>query len=222
MLNKGKKRTTRVEQAGPIVDREAMRRHIETKNRRLNQDGRTKVVTSETSSASHPLFANLVNQDSTSNPTLDPTNTTNDSFGPTSLYAESNDSAHSEHTSEQINLTDIDVQSTPLEIVNDQQEVYVAQLSEPEATPQTPSKNLEPTRKSGRYSSKLILLSFIWFAYFKRVGKKTSFKDSVLTTIKSKSKLLIKKAGVGANPQAGVEHAATKKVRTRSGKVFCL
>lgn len=143
MLNKSKKRTTRVDQAGLISDRESMRRQIETKNRRLNQDGRTKVIPSE--SASHPLFANMVNQESASNPTLDPTNTTNDSFGPTSLYAESNDSAHSEHTSEQVN--DIDVEA----MNND--DVYVAQVGEPDApvAPQTPSKSLEPTRKSGRY-----------------------------------------------------------------------
>jgi hypothetical protein len=202
MLNKGKKRTTRVDQSGPISDRDATRRQIETKNRRLNQDGRTKVIPMD-----HPLLANINISQALSNPNLDPTNTTNDSFGPTSLYAESNDSAQSENSaSDQINLNDIDidvVQTTPLDLINEEEEeVFVAEINFPADVSSTPTttKSSEP-RKSGR------------------VGKKpASFKDSVLTTIKSKSKLLIKKSGVVANPQVVIDPVASSKKLKGIGK----
>jgi hypothetical protein len=196
MLNKVKKRTPRVDQSGPISDRDATRRQIETKNRRSNQDGRTKVIPPD-----HPLLSNIT-QESVNNPNLDPTNTTNDSFGPTSLYAESNDSAQSENsTSEVINLNDIDievVQTTPLDVINNvEEELFVA--VEVNIVP-TPTKIVEP-RKSGR------------------VGKKpASFKDSVLTTIKSKSKLLIKKSGVVANPQVVIDPIVSSKKLKGIGK----
>jgi len=202
MLNKVKKRTTRVEQAGPISDRDATRRQIETKNRRLNQDGRTKVIPPD-----HPLLSPNISHESASNPTFDPTNnTTNDSFGPTSLYAESNDSAQSEHsTSEHINLNDIDidaVQNAQLDVINkeEEEEVFVAEINiAPDVSP-TPTKTIE-SRKSGR------------------VGKKpASFKDSVLTTIKSKSKLLIKKSGVVANSQVVIDPVNSSKKLKGVGK----
>jgi len=199
MLNKVKKRTTRVEQAGPISDRDATRRQIETKNRRLNQDGRTKVIPPD-----HPLLSPNISHESVSNPTFDPTVTTNDSFGPTSLYAESNDSAQSEHSEHNLNAIDIDidvVQIAQLDVINnEEEEVFVAEINfAPDVSP-TPTKTTEP-RKSGR------------------VGKKpSSFKDSVLTTIKSKSKLLIKKSGVVANPQVVIDPVNLSKKLKGVGK----
>jgi hypothetical protein len=204
MLNKGKKRTTRVDQASPISDKDVTRRQIETKNRRLNQDGRTKVA--QENLASHPLFQNRTLDSVDNHPALDQTNTTNDSFGPTSLYAESNDSAQSEHsTSEHINLNEIEmiVQSTPLDVINEEEpeEEFIAEINLPSDV--TPTKNVEPTRKSGRVAK-----------------KPASFKDSVLTTIKSRSKLLLKKSGVVANPQIVIDPVtATKRLKGIGKKI---
>jgi hypothetical protein len=194
MLNKVKKRTTRVDHASPIADSGTTRRQVETKNRRSNQDGRTKVAPVDPSS--HPLLLNRV--DANGNLILDQTNTTNDSFGPTSLYAESNDSAQSEHsTSEHINFNEIDmiVQSAPLDVINEEEpeEVFIAEINLPSDS--TPTKSSEPTRKSGR------------------VAKPASFKDSVMTVVKSKSKILLKKTGVVANPQTVIDPLASKRLK---------